>query len=241
MTGDAIFCVSRAVMENFPQIPSRLLKLLYNGIDTSSYQNVYYDLRTEIGVSPSTRIIGMIARVNLWKGQFYFLEIASMLKDKYPDLHFVMAGDAYPGYEFLYDDLEEAIRERGLEGAVTNLKFRQDVPELLSAMDIFVLPSILPDPLPTTVLEAMAAAKPVVATNHGGATEMVIDGDTGMLIPFDDVKRSFEVISGLLDSKELITKMGEAGKARVKQFFDKEKYLENFGKLVKQVIQTNQE
>ena len=68
----------------------------------------------------------MVARVNLWKGQFYFLEIASLLKKKFPNLHFVMAGDAFPGYEYLYDEVRDLTQKLGLEDSVTNLGFRLD-------------------------------------------------------------------------------------------------------------------
>ncbi|MDF2156435.1 glycosyltransferase [Algoriphagus sp. CAU 1675] len=235
LTEDRVICVSEAVIKNFSRIKAEKLKLLYNGIDTQPYAKADYDLKSEIGIPENKLLIGMVARVNLWKGQFYFLEIAALLKKKYPNLHFVMAGDAFPGYEYLYDEVSSLTQKLGLEDCVTNLGFRLDVPEILSGLDIFVVPSILPDPLPTTVLEGMAAAKPVIATRHGGATEMVIDGETGFLIPWDNPQEAVVAFEKLIESAELREKMGKAGRQRVNEYFNQEKYLENFGKLVSEV------
>jgi glycosyltransferase involved in cell wall biosynthesis len=151
-----------------------------------------------------------------------------------------MAGDAFPGYEYLYDAIHSLTQKLGLEDSVTNLGFRLDIPEILSGLDIFVLPSILPDPLPTTVLEGMAAVKPVVATRQGGATEMVIEGETGFLIPWENPQEAVLVFEKLIESAELREKLGKAGQQRVNDYFNEEKYLENFGILVSEVTeQTN--
>ncbi len=235
-TEDRVICVSKAVINNFSGIKAEKLKLLYNGIGTQPYAKADYDLKSEIGIPETQLLIGMVARVNLWKGQFYFLEIASLLKKKFPNLHFVMAGDAFPGYEYLYDEVRDLTQKLGLEDSVTNLGFRLDIPEILSGLDIFVLPSILPDPLPTTVLEGMAAAKPVIATRHGGAAEMVIAGETGFLIPWDNPQEAVLAFEKLIESAELREKLGKAGQQRVNDYFNEEKYLENFGILVSEVV-----
>ena len=241
LTEDRVICVSKAVINNFSGINPAKLKLLYNGIDTHPYAKANYNLKSEIGIPENKLLIGMVARVNLWKGQFYFLEIAAQLKKKYPKLHFVMAGDAFPGYEYLYDAIHSLTQKLGLEDSVTNLGFRLDIPEILSGLDIFVLPSILPDPLPTTVLEGMAAGKSVVATRQGGATEMVIEGETGFLIPWDNPQGAVLVFEKLIESAELREKLGKAGQQRVNDYFNEEKYLENFGILISEVSeeQTN--
>jgi glycosyltransferase involved in cell wall biosynthesis len=236
-TEDRVICVSKAVINNFSGIKPEKLKLLYNGIDTPPYAKADYNLKAEIGVPENKILIGMVARVNLWKGQFYFLEIAAQLIKKYPNLHFVMAGDAFPGYEYLYDDVRSLTQKLGLEDSVTNLGFRLDIPEILSGLDIFVLPSILPDPLPTTVLEGMAAGKPVVATRHGGATEMVVAGETGFLIPWDNPQEAVLVFEKLIESPELREKLGKAGQQRVNDYFNEEKYLENFAILVSELTE----
>ena len=147
-----------------------------------------------------------------------------------------MAGDAFPGYEYLYDAVHSLTQKLGLEESVTNLGFRIDIPDILSGLDVFVLPSILPDPLPTTVLEGMAAAKPVIATRHGGATEMVLEGETGFLIPWNNPQEAVLAFEKLIESADLREKLGKAGQQRVNDYFNEEKYLENFGILVSEVV-----
>lgn len=234
-TGDQVLCVSEAVKNNFSQIEPERLKLIYNGIDIHPYEQAKYDLKSELGIPTDTVLIGMIARVSFWKGQIYFLEIAAQLCQKFPNLHFVMVGDAFTGYEYLYEEIDLHIQKLNLGKHVSYLGFRLDVPQILSGLDIFILPSILPDPLPTTVLEAMAAGKPVVATNHGGATEMVLDQETGLLIPFDNPKESADKIHQLIENPDLRKQIGSKGQQRAKDLFSIDKYLENFGKAVLEV------
>jgi glycosyltransferase involved in cell wall biosynthesis len=110
--------------------------------------------------------------------------------------------------------------------------FRTDVADVLAAIDIFVQPSIRPDPFPTTVLEAMASAKPVIATAHGGACEMVVPGETGLLATPGDARALADAILQMLANDVLRRRAGEAGRRRVMQEFSIEafdrRYLEMY-------------
>lgn len=150
-------------------------------------------------------------------------------------MHFIIVGDAFPGNEHLVDELIHDINEMGLNTDVSYLGYRMDIPEVLHSLDIFVLPSILPDPLPTVILEAMAASKPVVATAHGGALEMVVAEKTGSIIPWDDEVEASKVLMKLVSDPGLRKKMGEEGRKRVFEKFSKEsfesKYISLFEKI----------
>jgi len=230
-TGQKVICVSEAVKNNLTKIKRDKLKVVYNGIDLQPFLKANYNLRQELDLPEGTVIIGMVARVHFWKGQNYFLEVAARLCEKYDNLHFIMVGDAFSGYEYLYDEINDLISKYNLKSKVTDLGFRTDIASILSGIDIFMLPSILPDPLPTTVLEAMASGLPVVATAHGGACEMVVDNLTGYLVPWDDpVKASksfYELIENELHRKE----MGMKGRERVEQNFSIHSYIKNFGEV----------
>ena len=126
-----------------------------------------------------------------------------------------------------------------MESKVSYLGFRKDIPELMAAMDIFVLPSILPDSFPTVILEAMAAGKPVVATLSGGASEMLEDGKSGFLIPIGDVKKGVEAISQLIESEDLRLEMGKAGRVRVLEEFSLESFEEKIKKHIWQHLNRN--
>ncbi|GAB2617672.1 glycosyltransferase family 4 protein [Belliella aquatica] len=233
-----VIVVSQAVKDNWiDQIVSEKITLLYNGIDFQYYQQVRDDILDELPeVIPGTIVIGMIARVNHWKGQNYFIEIAQLLSRNFDHLHFVIVGDAFPGTEHFIDELNETISKSGIKEKISYLGYRKDIPEILNTLDIFVLPSILPDPLPTTVLEAMASGKPVIATDHGGAREMVINGETGYLIPHDNANRAANIMQDLIEKKEKRIKMGIAGQKRIKEYFSIEAYLKSFSEEVTSLV-----
>jgi glycosyltransferase involved in cell wall biosynthesis len=115
--------------------------------------------------------------------------------------------------------VEEEVRRLGLESAVQLLGERDDVPELLGTADVFVLSSYS-EGLPLSILEAMAAGLPVVASNVGGVSELVADGDTGLLVPPGDAQSLAAAIERLLEDPALCRRFGEAGRIRVAEYFD---------------------
>jgi glycosyltransferase involved in cell wall biosynthesis len=115
--------------------------------------------------------------------------------------------------------VEEEVRRLGLESAVELLGERDDVPELLRTADVFVLSS-RSEGLPLSILEAMAARLPVIASNVGGVSEVVVDGDTGLLVPPGDPQSLAAAIERLLEDQALGRRLGEAGRIRVAEHFD---------------------
>jgi glycosyltransferase involved in cell wall biosynthesis len=230
--------VSAAVKRHWDSSEARsgsVIRTVYNGIDADKFGIAQSGkLRSELALSQDHIIIGMIGRVHYWKGQEYFVKLASQIHKRYPSARFVMVGDAFPGYEHLYGRIHALISALELEGVVIDLGFRSDVPDLLVDFDIFVLPSTAPDPLPTVVLEAMATSKPVVATAHGGSVEMVVDGITGFLIPWDDEDKAFSIIEPMVRDKELRTRFGSAGRERVVRTFALSRYHAEIVEIVKQ-------
>jgi glycosyltransferase involved in cell wall biosynthesis len=229
---DKVVVVSQEVWDNWKdKVDESKMVLLHNGIDYRPYLETKNDIRNEISGSEGKFLIGMIGRINPWKGQGYFLDIARELVQKHDNVHFVVVGDAYPGTEHLVAEMEEKIEKSGLPSYVSYLGFRRDIPEILNSLDIFVLPSILPDPFPTVILEAMASGKPVIATAHGGAKEMILDGKSGYLIPWDDAKSAAATISALIKDEGLRKKMGGKSRSRVLETFSPEAFQRNFIKL----------
>ncbi len=211
-----IIVVSEAVKKHWQKyVLGKHITRVYNGIDISPFEQVEGNLRQEIGLSSDSVVISMIGRVNHWKGQHYFIDIALEVLKAHPGAKFIIAGDAFKGNEHLVHQLTYRIKAENLNRSVYYIGYRTDVPNILSSSDIFILPSILPDPFPTVILEAMASARPVVATNHGGATEMVVDGHTGLLIPFDDARTAAARIIALLNHPENMITMGQQGRERI--------------------------
>ena len=121
--------------------------------------------------------------------------------------------------------VEEAIREHGLETGVELLGERDDVPEQLAEADVFALSSTS-EGLPLSVIEAMAAGLPVVATAVGGVPELVVEGETGLLAPARDPEALAQALGQLLDDRGLRERLGEAGRARAEERFDLPRFRE---------------
>ncbi|UZD21368.1 glycosyltransferase family 4 protein [Algoriphagus halophytocola] len=202
-------------------------KVIHNGIPYEEFLQNSAQANTMAEIPIDKIVITMVGRINPGKGQLFFLEMAKRISATYPQCHFLLVGDPYPGYESIEEEMLAFIEQNQLGHAVSNLGFREDIPAILSRTDIFVLPSILPDSLPTVILEAMAASCPVVATQSGGAVEMVKEGETGYLIPINDIEEGVNALIKLILDPELRQTFGEAGKEYVLEHFGLESFREN--------------
>ena len=216
---EGIIAVSDAVKKSWESVlPSEKITVIHNGIEYDPYLENQQPLTKELQLPADAMVIGMVGRVHYWKGQSYFLKLAGQLHQKHPSLHFLLAGDAYPGYEYLYQEMQKQIETLQLTNVVHQLGFREDIPAVLQTMDLMLLPSQQPDPFPTVILEAMASAKPVIATQFGGAVEMIEAGRTGDLMPPDQVDTAVAIIETWLDKNRLKI-AGEAARKRVLEKF----------------------
>jgi glycosyltransferase involved in cell wall biosynthesis len=157
-------------------------------------------------------VVLTVARLDPQKGLRDLVEAAALVERAV----FLIVGD---GPERVA--LESQIEHRGLSERVRLLGFRSDIAELLAGCDVFVLPSLF-EGLPLSILEAMAAGKPVVATRIGGNADAVVDRETGLLVPVADPAALASAITTLLQSPSLRQRLGAAGRARVEQQFTAE-------------------
>ena len=232
--------VSQAVANHWqPLLKKSKVEVIHNGIPYVSFLENYPTAKIDLGLPDSCFLIGMIGRINPGKGQLFFLELADMLSKKYSNTHFVLVGDPFPGYEPILEEIRKEIRDKRLEARVSYLGFREDIPKVMAALDVFVLPSILPDSFPTVILEAMAAGKPVVATRSGGASEMVLDGETGFLIPIGNVEKGVEALEKFIRNPEFGQTMGQEGRNRVLSEYSLEAFEEKIKTLLWQRLKKN--
>ena len=232
-TSKRVIAVSDAVYQNWlPYIRKEKFVRIYNGISIVNNEIIHSTIKEELNIDQNTLLIGMIGRLNLHKGQFYFLEIAKELIKRNNTLKFIIVGDAFAGYEYLYEKLSNKIAELGLIEHVYYLGYRTDVTQIMKGLDIFVLPSIKPDPFPTVVLEAMSLKKPVVATVQGGALEQVVDGITGVHIPLDNAVVAAEKMQSLINDSNLRMQYGLMGRKRLEECY----FLEVFEKNIIDLI-----
>jgi len=231
---DKVIVVSTAVMKHWEKyISIKKIHRVYNGINYKEYLvSDGSKIRNEINRTKDEILIGMIGRVHYWKGQSYFLEMTKYLSEEFKNIRFIMVGDAFPGYEYLYDNLKDQKAKAGISDIVVDLGYRKDIPEILAALDIFILPSILPDPFPTVILEAMASGKAVCATAHGGALEMIENGKSGVHIPWDDAKKGAVIISTVIGNEEYRMELGNNGRQRVLENFSEYSYNKNIEEII---------
>ncbi|WP_421945893.1 glycosyltransferase family 4 protein [Pedobacter sp.] len=230
-----IIVVSNAVKQHWEKhIRKQAITRIYNGIDTSIYGQNEGLLKEELNLNNNDFLIGMIGRVNHWKGQDYFIDIAKLILEQQPNVKFVIAGDAYPGNEHLVDKLVNRIENENLKKAIHYIGYRTDIPNILNSLDVFVLPSTCPDPFPTVILEAMASSKPVIATKHGGACEMIADNETGILIPYNNAQQSAGKILKLITNEKQLSEMGKLAKVRIETLFSLKMFTKSILNIINQ-------
>lgn len=206
------------------------VKVIYNGVDSNRFNpdNDCSYLYEEWNIPKTARIIGMMGRVNSWKGQGDFLKAANIIMDKFPDVYTVFVGAAFEGEEWREKELAEAIAQSPYKDRIINKGYRTDSEGIYKLYDVFVLPSTNPDPLPTVVLEAMATGKPIVGYKHGGVCEMVKDGYNGLLAKVgnpDDLAAKIEV---LIENNSKREEMGKNSRRRLLENFSMETYVQNY-------------
>ena len=166
--------------------------------------------RKELGLSADAAVIITVGELNANKNHIQVLEALSKLNKT--NFHYLIVGNGEDEQK-----LQKAVNELLLRDKVSFLGFRRDVPELLTASDVFILTSRR-EGLPKAVMEAMAVGLPIIATDVRGNRDLVKSGENGYLVPLDDVEQTAIAIERLIDSEDLRRSMGEKSKELVKQY-----------------------
>jgi glycosyltransferase involved in cell wall biosynthesis len=169
----------RVLVETFG-LPAGLIEVVYNGVDLAPFSEqalAHPTLKEELGLDASRPLILVLARLVANKGHAYLLEAAPAILARFPGAYFAFAGSPDGRAE-----IEQQIEALGLRERVSILGFREDTVALLRGSDVFVLPS-LAEGFSLSIIEALAAGLPVVATRVGGAAEAITDGVNGYLVP----------------------------------------------------------
>ena len=191
-------------------LPARKLRVVRNGIDAAELlRPANEELRIQLSGAPQRPVVLTVARLARQKGIDVLLSAASQV----PDAMFLIAGEGPDRTA-----LEARAAALGLGNSVRFLGAAHNVPDLLAACDVFVLPS-LAEGLPLSVLEAMAAGKPVVATRIAGTDEAVADGTSGVLVPPRDPDALATAIRSLLAEPDRASRLARAGQERVRSEF----------------------
>jgi glycosyltransferase involved in cell wall biosynthesis len=208
---------------------------IYNGVDLERFSKVTPQvkvrIREEFGIDRRNQVVGMIAQLTNWKGIPYFLRAIPSILKRCPNVVFLIVGE---GGE--RKSLEILLETLGLASYVILTGFRRDIPELISIMDISVLSS-LREGLPNVLIESMAMRKPIVATDVGGVSELVINNKTGFLIPPRDSTKLCDAIVKLLEDKEKAEKFGAAGRELAEQKFSLTQMVNKYENLYTQIVE----
>jgi glycosyltransferase involved in cell wall biosynthesis len=238
---DTIIAVSNATKKHWENNSLKnSIQLLYNGFhfQQSTQRISGASIATSKEKSSTSTVVGMIGRIQPWKGQSYLLAILQELIrlpdfKKLKDFSVLIAGDAYPGYEYLEMELQVEINQKELAPIVKYLGYQKDISSLLYQLDLLIVPSLKPDPLPTVVLEAMFAQKAVLATQQGGCLELIEEDVTGFFIPVNDAKISSRILLELLLNKKKLENAGLAGEKRGRELFSREAFQRNWQRIMK--------
>jgi glycosyltransferase involved in cell wall biosynthesis len=224
---------SQAVVDYYRAlgVPEDRLAMIYSGIAPEEPPDVDpAAIRAEFGFAADAPLVFFAGRLAEQKRLGDLLKALDLLQHVQPDLRTLIAGDGP-----LRSQLEETARLYELGDRVRFLGHREDVPRLMAAADLVVLPSAY-EGLPNVVLEAMRFLKPVVATAAPGTTEVVADGQTGLLVPIGDHKSLARAIRDVIRDRGLARRLGEAGRARVDTHFAAQTMIDQFAGLYEELV-----
>lgn len=214
--------------------------VVYNFVDFARFDHTITgkEVRNELGLSSDAKVILFLGGRSVVKGIFPLLKAMPQVKQHIVDVHLLVGGGVYHssgrllsrfarfllplfGSGTVAQRVDKTLDRHALRDCVHLLKWRTDIPQLLAACDLLVFPSITPH-FARPVIEAGAMAKPVVASRIGGVEELVVDGETGKLVPPNNPQALAEALVSVLSSPDNARRMGENGCSRAHQLFNAE-------------------
>ncbi|MFT7056024.1 MAG: glycosyltransferase involved in cell wall biosynthesis [Roseivirga sp.] len=213
------FAVEKGLLEYTLKIGVKTL-VIHNGIDQVLAKP------KKAGAQINFYLFG---RIMPKKGQWYLLDALKQIPlEQLKDTRFTLMGGAVPGKEDSVERLQKQIYEAGLSDVVFIKSFAANITEAMEDADVCLVPSMMKDPFPTTVLEAMSAGRPVIATNHGGAKEAIADSKAGLLVDPGKPAQLAAGILRLIQERNLIPTMGKFAQKQYLSAFTKNHFSQNW-------------
>jgi glycosyltransferase involved in cell wall biosynthesis len=211
------------------------INTIYNGVDLNYFDEVpnYPNVKNEFLQRGEQILIGAVGRLVPEKGLKYLLAAIPNVLKRFSEARLLLVGDGP-----LRTDLERIVTDLDLTGKVTFVGFRSDMREILSALDILVLPSLL-EGFPMIILEAMAMATPIVASDIPGIREQLIDGKSGILVPTKDSNALASAIIRMLEDKQAARRIGLEARKTVDEKFSIEKMVAETESLYLSLLKAN--
>lgn len=206
----------RGVLES-SGVPSKKIRVIYGGVDLDRFVPMGREEACErLGLDPSLAYVAMVAHFRPWKGHGVLAEAVAKLMGDYPNLRVLLAGKTQGS---TYKALRAKLDSMGLGRFFLFLGYRRDVEVVINASHFLVGPSLEGEGLPGVFREAMACARPVVASQVAGASEVIVQGETGLLVPPGDASGLAQAMARLLGDDDLRRVMGEKGRRLVEDRF----------------------
>ncbi len=222
--------ISKDVAQFYTSIEKPLFKkkgaVIHNGIDVSKFAQSYDtdSIRDEFGIKPDQPLVGIIGRIDWWKGHEYFLEAISKANEQISDLRGLIIGDLEKNVAIdvnrqHMNKLKALVRTLGLKDKIVFAGYRNDVPRIISALDVIVHASSIPEPFGMVIIEGMAAGKPVIATAAGGVLDIIEHGVNGLLVPSKDSEAMGRAIVNIISNPDEAKKLSMNARRRVFEKF----------------------
>ncbi|MDP8223544.1 MAG: glycosyltransferase [Candidatus Lernaella stagnicola] len=203
------------------KLPASCVQVVHNGV-TLEESEKEVDFRRERGLPPGAKLIGVIGRLHPIKGPDVMVEAMSHIVESVPEAHVIFFGHGH-----MRPMLERRVERDGLTHAVTFAGYTEGIGRRLDALDLIAVPSRY-EGLSLALIEAMAASRPIVATNVGGNAEAIVDGESGCLVPSEQPEALAAACVRLLNDPALAGKFGTAARRRVERDFSIDKMLETY-------------
>jgi glycosyltransferase involved in cell wall biosynthesis len=221
--------VRQALIENEGLPPGRI-EVVYNGIDLRPENVQRAAVRAEFSINETDFLAVQVARLDPIKDHQTAIRAVISAAKRNPNIRLLIVGD---GPE--KTNIQRQLREQSINGTVKMLGLRNDVPRLLAAADVFLLTSVS-EGIPVTVIEAMAAGVPVLATSVGGLSELVTHGVTGYLAPPGNANKLADALVELAEDSTRRVELAERAKNRANSEFSEGKMIDNYTRLYAEML-----
>ena len=232
---DKVVAVSEEVKKEivrYDSVPENKVAVIYNGVDRKRFMDIdAQSIRSEFHIPKSTPVIGTVGRFFPQKGQKYLLEAVAKVRNKFPHIAVFVIGDGS-----LKKELQDHTKKLNIEQNIIFTGVRRDIPALLAAMDIFIFPSLW-EGFGNALVEAMAAGKPIIATDIPSVREILDSGKSGIVVPpanSEAIARSLEL---LLSDRALAENLGNAARERALSSFTIDSTVRRYSSLYRSILE----
>jgi glycosyltransferase involved in cell wall biosynthesis len=216
-------------------------RVVYDAIDESWLRTTrsVADTRADLGVPADATCLGILGNVQEWKGQRILVDAMELVASRYPKAHCLIIGGVHRAGEEYAEELRGRVRRLGLGERVHFVGFREDVPDVIQALDVVVHASVRPEPFGRVILEGMLLGKPVVASKAGGVLELIEHEKTGYLVPPGDVPALADCLTTILAQPERAAAMGRYAAEWARKQFSLARQVEEMSQIYEESTRAN--